>query len=74
MTAAGIVENFSAHEYPTPKIRKLMDINVMGTWHCSLEAANLMPHGGSIIMVGSMSGDVRLQLLSRDESHVDVWE
>ncbi|CAD6573735.1 MAG: hypothetical protein TREMPRED_000898 [Tremellales sp. Tagirdzhanova-0007] len=58
VTAAGIVENFSAHEYPTPKIRKLMDINVMGTWHCSLEAANLMPHGGSIIMVGSMSGDV----------------
>ncbi len=59
MTAAGIVENFTAFEYPTPKIKKLMDINVMGTWYASLEAAKLMPHGGSIIMVGSMSGEVR---------------
>ena len=30
ITAAGIVENFVAHEYPTEKVRKLMDINVMG--------------------------------------------
>jgi D-arabinitol 2-dehydrogenase len=30
VTAAGIVENFVAHEYPTDKIRKLLDINVMG--------------------------------------------
>ncbi len=58
MTAAGIVENYAAHEYPSKKIQKLMDINVMGTWYCSLEAANLMPNGGSIIMIGSMSGHV----------------
>ena len=59
VTAAGIVENYVAHDYPTEKIRKLMDINVMGTWFCALEAAKLMPEGGSIVMIGSMSGSVR---------------
>ncbi|KAI9634559.1 uncharacterized protein MKK02DRAFT_16888 [Dioszegia hungarica] len=58
VTAAGIVENFVAHEYPTDKIRKLLDINIMGTWFCALEAAKLMPEGGSITMIGSMSGSV----------------
>ncbi|RXK42607.1 d-arabinitol 2-dehydrogenase [Tremella mesenterica] len=58
VTAAGIVENFVAHEYPTEKVRKLLDINVMGTWTCALEGAKLMPEGGSIIMIGSMSGSV----------------
>lgn len=58
VTAAGIVENFVAHEYPTEKVRKLLDINVMGTWACALEGAKLMPDGGSIIMIGSMSGSV----------------
>lgn len=58
VTAAGIVENFPALEYPTAKIDKLMNINVMGTWHCSMEACKLMPNGGSIIMIGSMSGNV----------------
>lgn len=59
VTAAGIVENFTAHEYPTDKVRKLLDINVMGTWFCALEGAKLMPEGGSIVMIGSMSGSVR---------------
>ncbi|ODN84126.1 hypothetical protein L202_00136 [Cryptococcus amylolentus CBS 6039] len=58
VTAAGIVENFVAHEYPTEKIKKLLDINVMGTWYCALEAAKLMPEGGSITLVGSMSGSI----------------
>ena len=35
-----------------------MDINVMGTWFCALEAAKLMPEGGAITMIGSMSGAV----------------
>lgn len=59
VTAAGIVENFTAQEYPTAKVQKLMDINVMGTWHCALAAEKLMEgKGGSIIMIGSMSGNV----------------
>ncbi|OCF33268.1 d-arabinitol 2-dehydrogenase [Kwoniella heveanensis CBS 569] len=58
VTAAGIVENYVAHEYPTQKIKKLLDINIMGTWYCALEAAKLMPEGGSITLVGSMSGSI----------------
>lgn len=58
VTAAGIVHNYTAEEYPTEKIRQLMDINVMGTWFCALEASKLMPNGGSIILIGSMSGSV----------------
>jgi NAD(P)-dependent dehydrogenase (short-subunit alcohol dehydrogenase family) len=58
VSAAGIVENFVAHEYPTEKVRRLMDINVMGSWFCALEAAKRMPEGGSILLVGSMSGSV----------------
>ena len=72
MTAAGIVENYSAQEYPTEKIRKLLDINVMGrlllsirtiadsaplgSWFCALQAQKRMAEGGSIILIGSMSG------------------
>jgi D-arabinitol 2-dehydrogenase len=58
VSAAGIVENFVAHEYPTDKVKKLMDVNVMGSWYCALEAAKRMPEGGSIVLVGSMSGSV----------------
>jgi len=58
VSAAGIVENFVAHEYPTAKVKKLLDINVMGSWYCALEAAKRMPDGGSILLVGSMSGAV----------------
>ncbi|KAK4686718.1 hypothetical protein P7C73_g3407, partial [Tremellales sp. Uapishka_1] len=58
VTAAGIVENFVAHDYPTAKIRKLLDINIMGTWFCALEAAKRMENGGTITMIGSMSGSI----------------
>lgn len=58
ITAAGIVENFIAEEYPTDKVKKLMDINVMGTWYCALKAKELMEDGGSMIFIGSMSGSV----------------
>lgn len=58
VTAAGIVENFPAAEYPTAKVKKLLDINVMGTWFCTREAARLMPDGGSQVLIGSMSGSI----------------
>lgn len=58
ISAAGIVENFVAHEYPTDKVRKLLDINVMGSWFCALEAAKRMQDGGSVILIGSMSGSI----------------
>lgn len=60
MNSAGIVENFSAFDYPEEKVKKLMDINVMGSFFCAREAAKRMPSategGGSIVLIGSMSG------------------
>ncbi|BGP18257.1 hypothetical protein JCM10213_007887 [Rhodosporidiobolus nylandii] len=59
VTAAGIVENFPATEYPAEKIRKLMGINVEGTYYCAREAAKDMMKRdapGSIVLIGSMSG------------------
>jgi hypothetical protein len=32
--------------------------NPSGTWFCALEAAKLMPNGGAITLIGSMSGNV----------------
>ncbi|GAA5976416.1 hypothetical protein JCM11641_006005 [Rhodosporidiobolus odoratus] len=59
VTAAGIVENFPATDYPSDKIRKLMGINVEGTYYCAREAAkDMMARNapGSIVLIGSMSG------------------
>ncbi|KAK4700593.1 hypothetical protein P7C70_g5655, partial [Phenoliferia sp. Uapishka_3] len=59
VTAAGIVENFSAMDYPTDKFQKLMNVNVNGSYFCAREAARDMMRReapGSIIMIGSMSG------------------
>ncbi|KAK4050326.1 hypothetical protein OIO90_005119 [Microbotryomycetes sp. JL221] len=59
VTAAGIVENFPATEYPAEKFRKLMSINVEGSFFCAREAAKDMMRRnapGSIVMIGSMSG------------------
>lgn len=61
VTAAGIVENFPATEYPTPKIQKLFDINVHGSFFCAREVAkSLLGHGesGSIILISSMSANI----------------
>ncbi|BEI87056.1 hypothetical protein CcaverHIS002_0704020 [Cutaneotrichosporon cavernicola] len=58
VTAAGIVENFHADQYPTNRVKKLLDVNVMGTWFCAREAARLMPVGGSQVLIGSMSGSI----------------
>ncbi|KAI5474749.1 D-arabinitol dehydrogenase [Pseudohyphozyma bogoriensis] len=59
VTAAGIVENFAAQDYPSEKIRKLLNINIEGTYFCAREAAkDMMARGeaGSIVLIGSMSG------------------
>ncbi|BGP50169.1 hypothetical protein JCM10450v2_006080 [Rhodotorula kratochvilovae] len=59
VTAAGIVENFPATEYPADKFRKLMGINVEGSFYCAREAAKDMmarEAPGSIVLIGSMSG------------------
>ncbi|KAG0658943.1 hypothetical protein C6P46_005563 [Rhodotorula mucilaginosa] len=59
VTAAGIVENFVATEYPGDRFRKLMAINVEGSFYCAREAAKDMMRrdaAGTIVLIGSMSG------------------
>ncbi|GJN92938.1 hypothetical protein Rhopal_005982-T1 [Rhodotorula paludigena] len=59
VTAAGIVENFAATDYPADKFRKLMGVNVEGSFYCAREAAKDMmrrEEKGSIVLIGSMSG------------------
>ncbi|KAK4330033.1 hypothetical protein RTBOTA2_005376 [Rhodotorula toruloides] len=59
VTAAGIVENYAAVDYPADRFRKLMAINVEGSFFCAREAAKDMMKRdakGSIVLIGSMSG------------------
>ncbi|GAA94949.1 uncharacterized protein L969DRAFT_52995 [Mixia osmundae IAM 14324] len=63
VNSAGICHNYQAMDYPTEKYKQLMSINVDGSFFCAREAAKLMStdygaKGGSIILVGSMSGSI----------------
>ncbi|KAF7337944.1 NAD-P-binding protein [Mycena venus] len=60
VASAGIVENYSAFDYPFDRIKKLYDINVHGAFFTAREAArNMIPQGGgSIILVASMSANI----------------
>ncbi|QRV73136.1 Enoyl-(Acyl carrier protein) reductase [Ceratobasidium sp. AG-Ba] len=61
VASAGIVENYSAFDYPTARIRLLYDINVHGAFFCAREAArHMIDKGtkGSIVLVSSMSANI----------------
>ncbi|KAJ6531246.1 NAD(P)-binding protein [Mycena capillaripes] len=60
VASAGIVENYSALDYPFDRIKKLYDINVHGSFFTAREAArNMIPQGGgSIVLVASMSANI----------------
>ncbi|KIY60973.1 NAD(P)-binding protein [Cylindrobasidium torrendii FP15055 ss-10] len=60
VASAGIVENYSAFDYPFDRIKRLYDINVHGAFFTAREAArNMIPQGGgSIVLVASMSAQV----------------
>jgi len=60
VASAGIVENYSAFDYPFDRIKRLYDINVHGAFFTAREAArNMIPQGGgSITLVASMSASV----------------
>lgn len=60
VASAGIVENYSAFDYPFDRIKRLYDINVHGAFFTAREAArNMIPQGGgSIVLVASMSASV----------------
>ncbi|KAJ7766793.1 NAD-P-binding protein [Mycena metata] len=60
VASAGIVENYSAFDYPYDRIKRLYDINVHGAFFTAREAArNMIPQGGgSIVLVASMSANI----------------
>ncbi|KAJ7864795.1 hypothetical protein B0H14DRAFT_2735537 [Mycena olivaceomarginata] len=52
VASAGIVENYSAFDYPFDRIKKLYDINVHGAFFTAREAArNMIPQGGRIVNI-----------------------
>ncbi|TFL07368.1 hypothetical protein BDV98DRAFT_496717 [Pterulicium gracile] len=59
VASAGIVENYSAFDYPFDRIKRLYDINVHGAFFTAREAARAMipQGGGSIVLVSSMSAN-----------------
>merc|ERR1712072_1251493 len=53
--------NYPATEYPADKFQQIMDINFNGSFFVARQAAKYMMQqesGGSIILVGSMSGKI----------------
>jgi len=60
VASAGIVENYSAFDYPCDRIKRLYDINVHGAFFTAREAArSMIPQGrGSIILIASMSANI----------------
>ncbi|KAF7564026.1 hypothetical protein G7046_g113 [Stylonectria norvegica] len=61
VTAAGIVDNVEAENYEYKRWRKMMDVNVDGSWLFAREAGKHMIDNsihGSIILIASMSAEV----------------
>ena len=59
VTCAGISGRCPAVDYPVSAFRKIMDINVTGTFLCATAAARIMHReevSGSIVFFASMSG------------------
>ncbi|EJD00132.1 NAD-binding protein [Fomitiporia mediterranea MF3/22] len=60
VASAGIVENYSALEYPSDRAKLLFDVNYHGAFFTARESAKYMiPNGGgSIVLIASMSADI----------------
>lgn len=61
VTSAGFCENIQATEYPIERMRKLMAVNVDGTYlFATAVARHLMERKakGSMVFIGSMSGSI----------------
>ncbi|KZS90003.1 NAD(P)-binding protein [Sistotremastrum niveocremeum HHB9708] len=60
VASAGIVENYSAFDYPSDRVKRLYDINVHGAFFTAREAARIMTaqKSGSIVLVASMSAHI----------------
>ncbi|KAK9450264.1 uncharacterized protein V1518DRAFT_413397 [Limtongia smithiae] len=59
--SAGVADLVHAEEYSAAKFRRVIDINLNGTFYCAQAAGKHMiaaNNGGSIIFIGSMSGTI----------------
>ncbi|KAK9474054.1 uncharacterized protein V1510DRAFT_413484 [Dipodascopsis tothii] len=61
LNSAGVVENIPAEDYSYERFKRVIDINLNGSFVCAQLAGKKMIEagtGGSIILVGSMSGSI----------------
>lgn len=61
MTAAGISGKIDAVDYPADTFRRILDVNVMGTFLVVQAAVRVIQRekvGGSVVLIASMSGSV----------------
>jgi len=58
VTSAGIASHTDALELPADEWQRVFDVNATGTFWCAREAARQMTGQGSIVAIGSMSGDI----------------
>ena len=68
MTCAGISGEIDAVDYPAEAFRKLLDVNIMGTFLPVQAVARVMQKQnscGSVVLVASISGYVANKVISR---------
>ncbi|WP_292836747.1 SDR family oxidoreductase [Microbacterium sp.] len=58
VTSAGIASHTPALELPAREWSRVFDVNTTGTFWCAREAIRNMAGSGSVVAVGSMSGDI----------------
>lgn len=61
ITSAGVADNIKAEEYPADRFKRVMDINLNGTFFCAQACGKHMikaGKGGSMIFIASMSGSI----------------
>lgn len=58
VTSAGIADHTSSFEIAHDDWQRVLDVNATGTFWCAREAARYMGSSGSIVAIGSMSGEI----------------
>lgn len=53
VTAAGINHRGDAFDFPVEEFRRMLDVNVLGTFLVAREAARRMTGGGSVVLISS---------------------
>lgn len=54
---AGLIVEGDPLTLDADAVDRLIDVNIRGAYHASVEAARAMPDGGRIIVIGSVNGD-----------------